>query len=189
MSEQLTLRPPTASDFVSTPANYTPPTIDQLSGTWYVTHSSLPLWKSKRNVTLTYKPIDPTNASGNQDARNRLDDTVTYQTLSSDKIKTVHGIDTAAGQGADIWDWRGTGWLKVASSHWEILGYGQSAGQEWAVSYFASTLFTPAGIDIISKSKEKPSIEIVSAIKAAFARFGDAALRKLAEELFEVQMD
>lgn len=144
---------------------------------------------SKRNVTIIYKPLEPTTAHSSQGAVSRLDDTVSYQTLTSDKIKTVHGIDTACGPSADIWDWRGTGWLKIASSHWEVIGYGQASGEEWAVTYFASTLFTPAGIDVISRSKQGISAETLSGIKAAFSKFDDENVKKLASELFAVRID
>lgn len=56
---------------------------------------------------------------------------------------------------------RGKGLLKIASSHWQLLGYNlspplssdskRSSGPEWVVTYFASTLFTPAGLDIYSR--------------------------------------
>jgi hypothetical protein len=37
-----------------------PPSLDWLSGTWNVTHSTLPMWKNKRNVTITYACARPT---------------------------------------------------------------------------------------------------------------------------------
>lgn len=194
--DPISIRQPTTSYVATTntststrQTNYPPPTIDHLIGTWHVIYSSLPLWKSKRNVTITYKALEPTAAHHNQEAVSRLDDTVSYQTLTSDKIKTVHGIDTASGPGADIWDWRGTGWLKLASSHWEVIGYGQNSGEAWGVTYFASTLFTPAGIDIMSKSKKGISAETLSGIKAAFSNFDDENVKKLALKLFEVRID
>lgn len=189
MTDTICIRQPTTSSLPTAPSDYLPPTIDQLAGTWHVTHSSLPLWKSKRNVTITYKPLEPTAAHSGHEAVSRLDDTVSYQTLTSDKVKTIHGIDTACGPNADIWDWRGTGLLKIASSHWEVIGYGQASGEEWGVTYFASTLFTPAGIDIISRSKQGLSAETLSGIKAAFNKFDDENVKKLALELFEVRID
>lgn len=73
-------------------------------------------------------------------------------------------------------DWRGKSYLFFVSSHWEVLGYGEEKGVEWAVtcelalailsllhfvsshalpqecesdsSDFSKTLFTPAGVDI-----------------------------------------
>lgn len=61
-------------------------------------------------------------------------------------------MDTPDGQGG--WDWRGKGWLKVASSHWEVLGWGEREGERWVVTWFAPSMFTPAGLDIYSSRKE-----------------------------------
>lgn len=66
--------------------------------------------------------------------------------------KSIKGIDTPDGDGA--WNWRGKGWLKVASSHWEVLGWGEVEGERWVVTWFAPSLFTPAGLDIYSSRKE-----------------------------------
>lgn len=186
MTDPISLRPPTTSKLP--PIDWIPPSIDQLSGMWHVTHSSLPLWSDKRNVTITYKPLEPTTGS-NQQVLQRLDDTVAYQGLTSEKIKTVHGIDTASDEGAANWDWRGKGWLKLVTSHWEILGVGQDSGVEWAVVFFASTYLTPFGMDILSKSKESVSAETLSAIKEALTKIEDPVVKRLAGALFEVKRD
>lgn len=101
--------------------------------------------------------------------------------------------ESDAGDAASMaYNWRGKGWLAIASSKWEILGYGdddgQGAGQNsWVVTYFAKTLFTPAGIDIYSrKGKLRP--EMVEEIKAGLAGLG-GDVAKLAGEVFEVAMD
>lgn len=186
MTAQVSLRPPTTSNLPSTDSPS--PTIDYLYGTWYASHSSLPLWKTHRNVSMLYEPLEPTKGS-QQATLHRMDDTVTYQTLTSDKIKTVHGIDTASGEGAAVWDWRGTGWLKLMSSHWEILGFGQDAGVRWLLVYFASTLVTPVGIDILSDHKQGPSEDTVAAIQNALRGMGDPVAKQLADELFRVRQE
>ena len=180
MPEPITLRlPSTVKPF---PSDFVPPTPEYLTGTWHVTHSTLPLWKSKRNVNLTYTQLSPSSSG-----LSRLDDVASYQTLSSDKIQTIHGIDKASPGG---WDWRGTGWLKVASSHWEILGYGElDGGDRWAVSYFAKTMFTPAGIDVLSRKKEGVAADVLEAVKRALEELQDEGVRKLASGLFEVRRD
>lgn len=74
---------------------------------------------------------------------------------------SIRGIDTPDGDGA--WNWRGKGWLKIASSHWEILGWGEreivegmgkGEMERWVVTWFAPSLFTPQGFDIYSSRKE-----------------------------------
>src|SRR5579862_6742570 len=179
--KQIILRPPGKS---STGLNWSPPHIDWLEGTWHVTHSTLPMWKTKKNVRITYKSL-PLRSGTILSGTYRLDDLVSYQDPSSGKINTVHGIDTSSGSGdTDAWDWRGTGLLFLLTSHWEILGWGDgyvNGGDggsdsllikkeynplpvpeihvDWVVTYFAETFFTPAGIDIYSRSEKGLSSE------------------------------
>ena len=200
----VTLRPPT----VTTPASTTaapssspaPPTLAWLQGVWHVTHSTLPMWKKSRNVQIRYDRIPDT-------APPQLDDTVTYQELTGQKLKTVRGVDrpstppdnaaAGGGDGSDertlasaAYTWRGNGLLAVATSRWEILGHGdeKSVGNRWVVTYFAKTVFTPAGIDILSRDKDGLRQESLSAIKAALAELG-GDLAQLATDMFEVQID
>ena len=189
MAQSLSFRPPTTSDLPQ-PA-WTPPTTDWLTGTWHVTHSTLPMWKSKRNVTITYKPLPPSTPSpAAQDGTNRLDDLVTYQALSSDKVKTMAGVDTANGTDTGSWEWRGKGMMMLITSHWEILGYGEvDSEHQWAVTYFSKTLFTPAGCDIYSRAKEGLPEAVLSDIKKALAGIEYEPVQKLAEEIFEVKRD
>lgn len=93
------------------------------------------------------------------------------------KIKTIRGINTACNEGSADWNWRGGGWLKLITSHWEILGFGQGSGVGWAVIFFASTYVTPFGMDILSQSKEGVSAETVSAIKEALTEIEDPVLK------------
>lgn len=89
------------------------------------------------------------------------------------------------------YNWRGKGWLMIASSQWEILGHGDEEGggssNSWVVTYFAKTLFTPAGVDFYSrKGALKP--ETLESIKAGLEMLG-GEIGKLAREIFEVKMD
>ena len=116
-----------------------------------------------------------------------------YQPLDSDKLKTVKGVDTPSGTDTGAWDWRGKGWLMIASSHWEVLAWGPQEGEvrdeAWAVTYFAKTPFTPEGIDIYSRKKEGVSDEVVDAIKEALGGVQNNDFKKLAGEIFEVKQD
>lgn len=76
-----------------------PPTNDFLAGTWHVTHSTLPMWKDKRNVNITYTTL-PADSSGVV----KIDDLVKYQGINSEKIKSVNGVDTpSAGMFMNYW--------------------------------------------------------------------------------------
>lgn len=78
----------------------------------------------------------------------------------------------------------------IASSHWEVLGWGDlEGGGQWAVTYFAKTLFTPAGIDIYAREMNGLPGEVVEGIKIALGGIGDAAVQKLAAEVFKVKRD
>ncbi|PSN72157.1 hypothetical protein BS50DRAFT_597555 [Corynespora cassiicola Philippines] len=193
----VTLRSP-SHQFPEAHPTIIPPHLSWFAGTWNVTHSTLPMWKKNRNVQITYQPIPNTDSEVP-----RLKDDVTYQSLSSNKIKTVRGIDKpfdvpdanvqplkdAAFRASLAYKWRGKGWLKFVTSKWEILGYGseEGTGRLWVVTYFAKTVFTPAGVDIYSRGGAL-HVETVESIKAALAGMrGDVA--KLATEIYAVSVD
>jgi hypothetical protein len=173
----ITLRSPTK--YIPKPTS-TPqtPSIEWLSRTWTVSHSTLKMWRSAQNVRITYKPLDPLTSNP---PRERIDDKVEYESLGGKGgVKSVSGIDTAerAGDGS-IWTWRGKRWLALLSSHWELLGWGERTGadgmtERWMVSWFAATTFTKEGLDILSDRKEGPSEglveEVLVALKALEAR-------------------
>lgn len=185
------LRPPTFSS-AQTPTAFAAPDIPWLSEKWHVTHSTLPMWKNKRNVCIQYTPLDPSAPSIPKENTDRLDDLVTYQGLDSEKLHKVQGIDKCASDGdaRGEWDWRGKGLLKIASSHWEVLAWGKEEnGNKWVVTEFAKTLFTPAGIDIYSKDRRGLQQKTLDGIKAAMAAMSDEDMKKLAEQLFEVTVD
>ncbi|GAB7351516.1 hypothetical protein MBLNU459_g2158t1 [Dothideomycetes sp. NU459] len=189
---EVVLRAPSVSQAPASSA-YKAPSLAFLGGRWHVTHSTLPMWKSKRNVSITYSALPPSSAATPQDQTDRLDDIVEYQSLDSEKLHTVHGVDKASGGAGttDTWDWRGKGWLMIASSHWEVLGWADNgAGQDsWVVTYFAKTMFTPAGIDIYSRSGQGLKHETVEAIQSALGKIESEEFKALARELFEVKMD
>jgi hypothetical protein len=55
----------------------------------------------------------------------------------------------------------------IASSHWEVLGWGERAGERWVVTWFAPSLFTPAGLDIYCDRKEGISEGLYREIRTA----------------------
>ncbi|KAF8593086.1 hypothetical protein BDV93DRAFT_530017, partial [Ceratobasidium sp. AG-I] len=132
--------------------------IDKFMGKWHVIQSTLPLWKSRTDVTITYNPIASATPSTTPDSEPiRFDDIVEYRSSSSpgSSRSKIVGLDTlqpapkGAPEGyrpAASYHWRGKGWLMIASSQWQVLGYDERAG--WAVTYFSKTLFTPAGMDL-----------------------------------------
>jgi hypothetical protein len=203
MTNQIVLRAPsTSTGTIPDPSAFAPPPLSFLQGTWHVTHSTLPMWKQHRNVQITYTPLNPisksdknfmTFAARGRSSLNRLDDLVRYQTLKSDKMKTVHGIDTANSIAEEAWNWRGRGILALASSRWEVLGYGHEGthadGNQWVVTYFAKTIFTPIGVDVYSRSREGLAEKTIQSIKDALDTISDPALKELIGNLFKIERD
>jgi len=155
-------------------------------GKWFVVASTLPLWKGKKNVTITYTPIDgqPKTTFNEYDLflyspilSHQVNSIVEYHSsksaLPTASKSTVKGVDrldeaplsTGKKSGAK-WNWRGKGWLKIASSRWQLLGYhvGVEDEPEWVVTYFGKTLFTPAGLDVYARSGTALSKEMREAI-------------------------
>lgn len=143
-------------------------------------------------MRIKYTPLDPTSADVPLENTDRLDDLVTYQSMDKEKVSTVHGIDkvTSDGDTRGEWDWRGKGLLKVAGSHWEVLGWGEEgSGNKWVVTCFAKTLFTPAGIDVYSEQKAGLKTETLEGVKKALAEVEDEDVKKMAAEIFEIKID
>lgn len=187
--------PPTTT---TTP--FVPPSVAWLTGTWTVTHSTLSMWRSARNVRISYKAL-PAEAGAAADAPPPIDDLVEYERKSSGAYKSVAGVDRADAGSPGAWDWRGRGWLRFVTSHWEVLGWGErpltggavgdmgTGVERWAVTWFAPTLFTKEGVDIYSDRAEGLSAETVEGIRKALAALDAPAVVAMVEkDLQEVEI-
>ncbi|KAI1800164.1 hypothetical protein F4811DRAFT_49267 [Daldinia bambusicola] len=186
------------------------PPLEWLWRTWAVTHSTLSMWRSAQNVRITYKPYKPES----QPVAN--DNLVEYEKRNGKgDVKRVEGIEKPDAGIPGAWTWRGKGLLAIASSHWEILGWGERplrfpaerpllAGssvdgddaavggvERWAVTWFAPTLFTQEGVDIYSDRKEGLSQETVDGIVKALKELKDApkVVRLVEKNMREVQIN
>ncbi|EKJ69958.1 hypothetical protein NXS19_010556 [Fusarium pseudograminearum] len=163
-----------------------PPTLDWITTTWTVTHSTLSMWRDARNVRISYKMLP-----GTADGRPRMDDLVEYEPLNKDgTLKTVEGVDTQASSIG--WDWRGKGWLTLVHSHWEILGWGEVVTAEgvkerWAVTWFAPTVFSKEGLDVYCDRKEGLSEATYERIFEALKGLKGSEAKKVAD-LVEANM-
>ena len=162
------------------------PSPEQLLGQWFIVHTSLPFWRDKRNITIAYSTACPQPTP-----TNIINDTVTYQALGSDKLKTVQGINTVSqGKRQGAWDWRGSGWVKVVSNHWEILGYGSGeSGDEgwWILIHTQKSFFTPAAVHVYSRNQKALPEKTRRSLMSTLAQRQD--LKELVESTFEVQHD
>ncbi|KAK4133121.1 hypothetical protein BT67DRAFT_423883 [Trichocladium antarcticum] len=183
----------------STPATttFTPPPLPFLHRTWSVTHSTLTMWRTARNVRITYGPLPPGSTAP---PRARLSDTVEYEPLagSAGRPKRVSGTDTTGTPGdTGAWDWRGRGWLFWVGSHWEVLGWGEwedpatRVRERWVVTWFRETVFTEEGVDVYFERREGGSEGLVRAVLAELRRVarGCGRLERLLEgEMREVSV-
>lgn len=104
-------------DSASNKGNWAPPPLQWLERTWSVTHSTLPMWRKAKNVTITYKLIEPGSTGGVV----LIDDEVCSEPTQKTWLpqpKSIKGVDTPVPGVEAAWNWRGKGLLKIASSHW-----------------------------------------------------------------------
>lgn len=137
------------------------------------------MWRKAKNVRITYSilPSSGKTSNGKEGEGICLDDTVESEPIAKTLLpqpKSIKGIDTPDPKVVAAWNWRGKGWLRIASSHWEVLGWGErelageGKGKErWVVTWFAPSLFTPAGVDIYSDRKEGGSEGLVKDVLSA----------------------
>ncbi|KAI1269463.1 hypothetical protein F5Y18DRAFT_99330 [Xylariaceae sp. FL1019] len=131
---------------------FNPPPSQWLWGTWAVTHSTLSMWKPSQNVRITYTP--------QKDDESVFDNLVEYEKKNGKGgVKSVLGTEKPDPKVPSAWNWRGKGWLAIASSHWEVLGWGDRTlpngdVERWAVTWFAATLFSEEGVDVYCDRRE-----------------------------------
>ncbi|KAH8916124.1 hypothetical protein BT69DRAFT_1270783 [Atractiella rhizophila] len=157
------------------------PDLAKLAGKWHVVSTSLPMWKSKKNVSISYTVLPD----------GTLDDLVEYHSsLSSPPEttkKTVRGVDRVVHEGHAKFQWRGTGWLKLFTSDWQLLALSDDG--EIAVTYFSKTLFTPEGIDIYARDLNVDEDKWRSLLERLKKGEADEKVKTLAETAFDVVHD
>jgi len=175
-SKPITLRRPGQSL-----PTFTPPSPQWLAGKWNITHSSLPTWRDKKNVAITYTLADARGF--------KLDDYVEFQFSENGKLRGVSGTQTMHNphdyEHDGTWDWHGRGLIKLARAHWECLGWGrdEESGVEWMVTFFVKTAFTPDGINVYARAPDRLPGELLARIEEALLRTEDKVLGKLAAEM------
>ncbi|KAH9907704.1 hypothetical protein F4778DRAFT_444374 [Xylariomycetidae sp. FL2044] len=155
-----------------------PPSQAWMCGTWSVAYSTLGMWKQdKQNVRITYKAYRPFKYG------RAMENLVEYERIGKPGVRTVKGIEKQ-GPNPNGWTWRGKGWLKVISSYWEVLGYGERAREfpaangdqveKWMVIWFRGTPVTAEGMDILVANKEGLSDGLLDDIVRAMKHCMDA---------------
>ncbi len=106
-----------------------------VTGSWFVVRTSLPLWRTRDNPSVTYAPLPD----------GRVVDTVRFTRRGRPGL--IIGVDTPLPDGG--WAWRGVSHLtRFTVSRWRVL----AAGDGWAVTVFERTPFTPAGLDVYART-------------------------------------
>lgn len=124
-----------------------------IEGDWHVLGTTFPMWKKgdKRNPFFRYTKI-----------RDGLWKDEVFYSVSGGKMKCIKGKDRLIAQEPPSFVWRGSGWLFPITSKWQIDFI--FPGAELMLISFQPTLFTPAGADIISRSKNMSDAERETAL-------------------------
>lgn len=146
MTDQHILRSPSTTSALSQNA-IVPPPLEWLSGSWTITHTTLPALRKARKVTITYTPIPDTGELTEENFRyvqygTHLAESVTFVFEAS--ISTVSRVSKPAStpggaKGEQAPDWNGDSYSwgersalvyrsrrqhwRELSRNWEILGY------------------------------------------------------------------
>jgi lipocalin len=118
--------------------------VHSIQGTWYVVASNLPMWTDGKKVDVTFN-YSPTTSDTDEVA---LHDEVHF--LEDGSPDAYVGTDTRDPKDEAHFTWHGSGWLSFVSADWYISQIARDGS--WAVISHESTIGTPAGIDIISRT-------------------------------------
>ncbi|CAF3701950.1 unnamed protein product [Rotaria sp. Silwood1] len=124
-------------------------------GFWHILATNLNMWKDKLNPTITYSIHDQLS-----DGRIRLNDLVEYYTrrpFVGFVPTNVQGIDTQSKYKSSRFQWRGNGLLKLFTSEFGIIFVDNETPidqpYQWIATMFSSTLFTDAGVDLMTRTQ------------------------------------
>ncbi|CCG99638.1 hypothetical protein FAES_1628 [Fibrella aestuarina BUZ 2] len=123
-----------------------------LVGTWFICGTNFPMWLrgDKTEPTFTYSLTTKRNGT------TVLLDEVRY--VKNGRSHTITGFDYPDPRDSAAFIWRGKGLLSVLRSHWRVAL--QDPNGQWAVIWFSKTLFTPEGVDIISRQRQLSPADI-----------------------------
>ncbi len=127
--------------------------INNLIGKWYIHYTNFPMWlKGDRTHPAFNYTMDVRN-----DKQGLLDE-VSY--IKNGKQKFIRGFDFPDEKDEKSFIWKGNGWMSILSSKWKVVHI--SDDKQWALIEFEKTLFTPAGFDIVCRTKELDAQRVAS---------------------------
>jgi hypothetical protein len=127
-----------------------------MAGRWHIQRTTFPMW-------LSGSKLSPSLEYGVVEGDPRLTDTVTYRTRAGAE-KTIRGFDTQDQEISARFVWRGKGLLAPLKSEWWVYHFDPSAGV--CAIYFGRTLFTPEGIDVVSRAEVATDSDLQGALTA-----------------------
>lgn len=150
--------------------------IKVLLGSWFIVSSNFPMWLkgNKENPTFNYSLVEG--------KKGVLLDEVKYH--KNGKQKTITGYDHQESTDSLSFVWKGKGLLFIAKSKWRVAMIDPQG--KWAVIHFSKTLFTPEGVDIISREKTLDA-QTLAEIKANMAK--DKVLNKHLKTLENIRQE
>ena len=151
---------------VSAPAALEP---SLLVGRWYVIASTFPMWEERRDVTFGYGVL----------GLRTLSDQVGYFDASGPH--SIVGVDTQHQTVPTHFTWRGEGLLSLFTSEWDVAAVDEQ--KQWVVLTFGATLATPAGFDVIARTRAIDEATFQAAIDRASA---DETVKQQVPSLFRV---
>ena len=128
-------------------------------GLWHILGTNLNMWKEKLTPTITY-----TMEEQLPDGRVRINDLVEYYTrrpFAGFVPTDIKGVDTQSTYKASRFKWRGNGILKLFTSDFGFVFVDNETPAhqpyQWVATMFGSTLFTSAGIDLMTRTRQPPT--------------------------------
>ena len=160
------------------------PTSEQLVGQWYMTASSSGFWQEKHSACLTYQASTATPGA--------LDDVTTFFLAGATQPSTTKGVNSPSAAGPGIYDWRGSGWLRMIRTSWEVVGWGalkndKDEGELVLVTLAQKTMFSSRALSIYWRKKDGMDAEKIQAVAAALKALGDADLTSDVDKLRAIQ--
>jgi hypothetical protein len=154
------------------------PLQDLFEGDWYVIRSSINFWKDKRNVRFRYTP-----------ASSYMENQASYQTMTSDTIKSMSWRDTPSETETGIFTWRREALLRtrVASAKWEVLCFTSRPSKgDWMLIYVHKSMFVSPGLNLLCRNKEGPSSADMSCIEQWLRGVSDDRFQQTVDAMVDV---
>jgi hypothetical protein len=136
-------------------------------GLWHILATNLSMWKSKLTPTITYSVHDQL-----PDGRVRIFDLVEYYTrrpFVGFVPTNVKGIDTQSTFKPSRFQWRGNGVLKLFTSEFGVIFVDDETPADqpyqWIGTMFGSTVFTSAGVDLLTRTRQPPTTVLNSFVQ------------------------